>query len=69
MSKREIEEKIEQPYIFVEIVVKERKWNPKYDQDKICRCGHTYDRHFDSYEDMYPVGCKYCECHVFMVKK
>jgi hypothetical protein len=31
----------------------------------MCRCGHTYDRHFDGYEwddkwGAYPAGCKYC---------
>lgn len=25
-----------------------------------CKCGHPYYRHFDSYEGMAPVGCKYC---------
>lgn len=38
-----------------------------------CVCGHTYYRHFDSYEDMYPVGCKYChstdECPGFKLKE
>lgn len=38
-------------------------WNPDfYDQDAKCSCGHPYDRHFDSYDDMAPVGCKYCVC-------
>lgn len=30
--------------------------------DVPCRCGHAHYRHFDSYDDMRPVGCKYCEC-------
>lgn len=46
---------------------------PAYDQnfgdDKICKCGHSYVRHFDPYEDYDPVGCKYCwnenACYVF----
>jgi len=37
-------------------------WNPKHDQEAPCVCGHPYERHFDSYDDMRPVGCKYCEC-------
>lgn len=28
--------------------------------DTLCLCGHTYYRHFDPYENMDPVGCKYC---------
>jgi hypothetical protein len=43
-------------------------WNPRYKQDAICKCGHAYYRHFDTYEDMYPVGCKYCECNNFELK-
>lgn len=34
-------------------------------RDVICKCGHPYHRHFDSYEDMAPVGCKYCQCRIF----
>lgn len=36
------------------------EWDSKYDQQKKCVCGHAYERHFDSHEDMAPVGCKYC---------
>lgn len=56
----------EKPYLKVRKVIKILKYNPKYGDDKICkRCGHFYYRHFDTYEDMDPVGCKYCECHKF----
>jgi len=41
-------------------------YNPKYGDNRVCKCGHTYDRHFDSYEDMYPIGCKYCQCMEFV---
>lgn len=37
-------------------------YNPEYGDDRMCRCGHPYYRHFDTYEDMRPVGCKYCAC-------
>lgn len=30
-----------------------------------CACGHVYARHFDSYENNAPVGCKYCPCTTF----
>lgn len=39
-------------------------WN-RYGDDKKCVCGHSYYRHFDTYEQMYPIGCKYCECYKF----
>jgi len=41
-------------------------YNPKYGDDRVCECGHAYYRHFDSYEDMYPCGCKYCDCEEFI---
>lgn len=45
------------------------KYNPAYGNDKECECGHSYYRHFDSYEDMDPCGCKYCGCYDFKEKK
>jgi hypothetical protein len=41
-------------------------YNPHYGDDRICKCGHSYTRHFDSYENNEPVGCKYCACHTFV---
>jgi hypothetical protein len=35
-------------------------YDPSFGDDKLCKCGHRYYRHFDTYEDMYPIGCKYC---------
>lgn len=55
-----------------EIIIKGKvkKYNPDYGDDKICvRCGHTYERHFDSWEDYFPCGCKYCDCDEFVEKK
>jgi len=40
-------------------------YDRKYGDDRKCKCGHSYYRHFDSYEDMEPVGCKYCGCFEF----
>jgi len=38
----------------------------KFGDAKLCACGHQYHRHFDSYENMDPVGCKYCGCETFI---
>lgn len=61
----------ERPYLTKVKVVKKRirKYNPAYGDDRICECGHTYYRHFDSYEEMDPIGCKYCECNTFKEKE
>lgn len=48
---------------------KERAYNPEYGSDRLCACGHPYYRHFDTYEDMEPVGCKYCRCYTFKEAK
>jgi hypothetical protein len=55
------------PYIETEVIVKAifREYNPEYGDEKLCKCGHSYYRHFDSYENMAPVGCKYCQCDEF----
>ena len=54
------------PYIEIKWVDVERVYNPNYGDDRICGCGHPYHRHFDSHEDMAPVGCKYCDCYTFI---
>jgi hypothetical protein len=42
-------------------------YDPKVGDSTPCaRCGHAYYRHFDSYENMAPVGCKYCRCDAFV---
>jgi hypothetical protein len=39
----------------------------KLDVDaNVCICGHTYHRHFDGYDRMKAVGCKYCGCYCFV---
>jgi len=55
----------ELPYIITERIVIDRAYNPKYGDGRICECGHPYYRHFDTYENMYPCGCKYCPCFEF----
>ncbi len=54
-----------QPYITRSRVVTEKLYNPEYGDDRVCTCGHPYYRHFDTYEDMYACGCKYCSCFEF----
>ncbi len=44
------------------------KYDSSFGDDRICECDHPYYRHFDSYENMKPVGCKYCYCHAFVEK-
>ena len=56
---------VERPYLELVTIETERKYNPNYGDDRKCKCGHPYYRHFDSYEQMEVVGCKYCECYVF----
>ena len=46
-------------------------YDPEYGDDRECVCGHPYYRHFDTYDGMRPVGCKYCcfeECTEFKEK-
>jgi hypothetical protein len=43
-----------------------REYNPNYGDDKKCdRCGHEYRGHFDTYDGMLDIGCKYCSCGTF----
>jgi hypothetical protein len=44
------------------------EYDPKFGDEKVCECEHTYYRHFDPYEQMDPVGCKYCQCDEFVKK-
>ena len=34
-----------------------REYNPLFGDNRECKCGHVYYRHFDSYEGMY-CGCQ-----------
>ena len=57
-----------EPYIEGLNIGREIEWNSKYPQNTECECGHTYYRHFDSYEEMDACGCKYCGCYGFKPK-
>ncbi len=56
----------EKPYIKKVKRIVQKKYNPNYGDNRICICGHPYHRHFDSYDNMRPVGCKYCGCNNFV---
>lgn len=60
--------KNDQPPYFVETQTEVhtiKKYNPEYGDSRECKCGHSYYRHFDSWEGMEAVGCKYCDCRHF----
>lgn len=55
----------DQPYLHRIKVKVIKKYNPDYGDDRKCKCGHLYERHFDGYEDNRACGCKYCSCYTF----
>lgn len=55
----------EKPYLEEERTYIKYKYNPNYGDNRICKCGHAYYRHFDSYANMKDIGCKYCKCNKF----
>ena len=54
------------PYLEYEYKTTIKKYNPNYGDNRMCVCGHSYYRHFDSWESMQPIGCKYCMCDNFV---
>ncbi len=45
------------------------RYDPFYGDGILCanlECNHPYYRHFDTYDDMRNVGCKYCQCNDFI---
>lgn len=54
------------PYLPKLIITRIETYNPDYGDERICKCGHPYYRHFDTYDKMKAVGCKYCyDCEGF----
>lgn len=55
------------------------QYDANFGDNKLCLCGHPYYRHFDTYDNMSAIGCKYCthftdkhgphECPYFKEKK
>lgn len=62
-----IDRNIDGPYKVTYSVHIHNEYNPNFGDDKLCQCGHTYYRHFDSYEGMDACGCKYCTCRYFLL--
>ena len=58
----------QEPYIIKQETIELTYYNPKFGDARICNCGHSYCRHFDTYNDMIPVGCKHCKCWLFEEK-
>ena len=58
----------EQPYHYEASLQVEKSYNKAYKPVIECICDHSYDRHFDPYEDYLAVGCKYCGCQHFTPK-
>ena len=56
------------PYLTTIEVTKQYHYNPQYGDDRLCECGHTYERHFDTYDNMATSCCKYCGCQEFKEK-
>lgn len=46
-----------------------KSYDKKMGDDKICICGHSYFKHFDSFRDMEHIGCKYCPCKNFEARE
>lgn len=67
----QIKERLEELQAILEVPhIDLKRWpldayDPAFGDDKECACGHEYDRHFDSYDAMSPIGCKYCDCDVW----
>ena len=55
----------EEPYKIRHTVITEKIYNPEYGDDRMCKCGHLYYRHFDWMDNYAAVGCKYCGCDEF----
>lgn len=59
----------DEPYLKELIITENKAYNKNYGDNRICECGHPYHRHFDSHEDNYACGCKYCTCYDFKEKE
>lgn len=60
---------MEEPYLFIEQLVRVRAYNRNYGDHRICKCGHSYWSHFRHDGSYTPDICSECNCYVFMEKK
>lgn len=60
--------KKDDPYIKMYRLKEDLFYNKDFGDNKECQCGHPYYRHFDTYEQMEAIGCKYCQCYTFEEK-
>jgi len=60
-----------EPYITKSISRRVRLYNPHFGDEKLCKCGHEYGKHFDwmEDEDERGVDCKHCDCCDFVSEK
>jgi len=49
------------PYICSYVITIDSKYNPNYGDDKVCKCGYSYYRHFTHKQ----WNGKYCGCNRF----
>lgn len=42
------------------VIIDAPMYDSNFGDDRLCLCGHPYYRHFDTYDDMAAIGCKYC---------
>lgn len=57
-----------EPYVESVTFTLDKSYNPDYGDNRICKCGHPYFRHFDSWDDNEACECKYCSCFTFEEK-
>ena len=53
LNKENITNNIEQPYIEDINIRKVKRYNPNFGDNKNCKCGHSYYRHFDTYKELF----------------
>lgn len=41
------------------------QYDSNFGDNKECLCGHEYYRHFDTYDNMAAIGCKYCSPYTY----
>lgn len=56
----------QQPYIVEMHTTYTYHYNPRFGDERMCHCGHSYIQHFDAFEQYDELGCKQdCKCGHF----